>query len=305
MSCIPWRVGACTVLAACVASHASAHGFAGPRFFPATLASDDPFVAEEFSLPTVAWSHDDDGTRTTAWSTDLAKRITPNLGIELGETYLHVSPPGGPSMGGFDNLALGLKYQLPVDPMRETIFSVGIDIDIGGTGAARVGAERFSTFAPTFFFGKGLGDLADRDSWLRGFAVTGTLGIAIPQVGRTPDGSGGFEPHPDSLKFGLALEYSIPYFQSQVRNIGLSKPFDRLIPIVELALGTPLDRGGGMTTGTANPGLIWAGQYIQLSGEAVIPVNRASGHHVGFIAQLHFFIDDLFPNSLGQPIFGG
>src|SRR5207237_4059147 len=33
---------------------ASAHGFAGSRFFPATLSTDDLFVADEFSLPTVS-----------------------------------------------------------------------------------------------------------------------------------------------------------------------------------------------------------------------------------------------------------
>jgi hypothetical protein len=33
---------------------AFAHGFAGNRFFPATLATDDPFVANELSLPTRA-----------------------------------------------------------------------------------------------------------------------------------------------------------------------------------------------------------------------------------------------------------
>jgi hypothetical protein len=31
---------------------AFAHGFAGNRFFPATLATDDPFVASELSLLT-------------------------------------------------------------------------------------------------------------------------------------------------------------------------------------------------------------------------------------------------------------
>ena len=29
-----------------------AHGLAGKRFFPATLATEDPFVADELSLPT-------------------------------------------------------------------------------------------------------------------------------------------------------------------------------------------------------------------------------------------------------------
>ena len=27
--------------------------------------------------------------------------------------------------------------------------------------------------------------------------------------------------------------------------------------------------------------------------------------NIGVIAQLHFYIDDLFPNTLGTPIFGG
>jgi hypothetical protein len=34
-------------------------------------------------------------------------------------------------------------------------------------------------------------------------------------------------------------------------------------------------------------------------------VNRQSGPGIGFIAQLHFYIDDIFPHSLGRPIFGG
>ncbi len=33
-------------------SAALAHGFAGDRFFPATILTDDPFVADEMSLPT-------------------------------------------------------------------------------------------------------------------------------------------------------------------------------------------------------------------------------------------------------------
>lgn len=57
------------------------------------------------------------------------------------------------------------------------------------------------------------------------------------------------------------------------------------------------------TTGFVNPGVIWAGQSFQVGTEAVIPINRDSGTGVGFIAQLHFFLDDLFPTTLGRPIF--
>ena len=46
------------LIAACISLFASslvlAHGFAGKRFFPATLTTDDPFVADELSLPTIS-----------------------------------------------------------------------------------------------------------------------------------------------------------------------------------------------------------------------------------------------------------
>ncbi|HEX3483563.1 MAG TPA: hypothetical protein VHT51_00790 [Micropepsaceae bacterium] len=288
----------------CLATDAAAHGFAGPRFFPATIATDDPFVADELALPTVGVVKDEGGTKTITYAADFAKRITPDFAIEFGASYVQLRPPGGPDTDGFDNFSLGAKYSLDVDAAREMIFSVGIDADLGNTGARRIGAEDFTTISPALFFGKGFGDLAPSMSFLRAFAVTGSLGIGIPTKTRSPDGAGGFEDHPNTVQMSVALEYSIPYLQGQVRNVGLGAPFDRMIPVVELALETPFNRGGGKTTGTINPGLLWAGQYIQLGAEAVIPWNRASGHSVGFLAQLHFYVDDVFPATLGRPVFG-
>ena len=51
------------------------------------------------------------------------------------------------------------------------------------------------------------------------------------------------------------------------------------------------------TTGTINPGILWAGQSVQLGIEAVIPVNGRSGSKTGVIAQLHFYLDDIFPKD--------
>ena len=45
-------VAAVTLLSA--TSPALAHGWAGERFFPATILTDDPFVADEISLPQVS-----------------------------------------------------------------------------------------------------------------------------------------------------------------------------------------------------------------------------------------------------------
>ena len=298
----------CARLAAGVAAltamtaHASGHGFAGSRFFPATLATDDPFVADELSLPTVSGivAPGDDGPEVndTEFSVDIAKRITTNFGVEVGATYLNLKPKGGSTISGFDNVGLGAKYQLDVDPEHEMIWAIGVDADLGGTGAAQVGAEDFTTLTPSVFFGKGFDDMADKTSWARAFALTGSAGVSFPTRSQSDGAS-----NPDVFNLGLALEYSIPYLQAQVKDAGLGAPFNRMIPVVELTLEAPFDGGG--TTGTINPGVLWAGQYVQLGAEAVIPMNERTGRHVGFIAQLHFFLDDLFPDAFGRPLFGG
>ena len=59
-------------------SSASAHCFVGGRFFPATLAIDDPCVADELSLPTVYRfkTGDEPAARQVDVSTEFSKRIT-------------------------------------------------------------------------------------------------------------------------------------------------------------------------------------------------------------------------------------
>ncbi len=105
---------------------------------------------------------------------------------------------------------------------------------------------------------------------------------------------------------GFAVEYSIIYLQEQVQDIGLRAPSDRLIPLVEFSFSDPVDRGqSGLVTGTVNPGVIWSGKHFQVGAEAVIPINSRTGNDVGFIAQLNVYLDDLFPRSLGRPLFGG
>ena len=89
-----------------------------------------------------------------------------------------------------------------------------------------------------------------------------------------------------------------------VRDLGMRAPFDRMIPLVEMSLQKPLDYATQRITGTIAPGVLWAGQYVQISAEALVPLNGSSGHGIGFIAQLHFYIDDLFPQSLGRPLLG-
>src|ERR1700756_3435778 len=93
-------------LAAAACGHAAAHGFAGKRFFPATLATDDPFVADELSLPTVSSRKEPAGdespaTLRTTTSVDFSKRITPQFGIGFGASHVRLRPDGAPTERGF------------------------------------------------------------------------------------------------------------------------------------------------------------------------------------------------------------
>ena len=307
-----------TVLAAVTSTlvateSASAHGFAGKRFFPATLVTEDPFVADELSFPTVAYSkqpagEDSPATRETSFSVDVSKRITENFGFGFGATYKQLRPDEGDTQRGFDNLAASVKYKFYQNDEREALLSAGLDWDIGSSGSKRVGAESLSTFTPALFFGKGFGDLPAEAKFLRPLAVTGLVGLGIPSRSSTTtvsdEGDISVERHPHTLEWGFAIEYSLPYLQSFVQDVGLREPFNRMIPVVEFSMSTALDRGASGTTGTINPGIIWAGQYVQLAVEAVIPLNSRSGTGVGWIAQLHFFLDDMFPTTIGRPIFG-
>jgi hypothetical protein len=77
-------------------SYASAHCYVGARFFPATLATDDPCVADEMSLPTVTWSKTGDipaGTEVDI-SVEISKRITEDFGVSIGDTWSQIRQPG-------------------------------------------------------------------------------------------------------------------------------------------------------------------------------------------------------------------
>ena len=97
---------------------------------------------------------------------------------------------------------------------------------------------------------------------------------------------------------------TLPYLQSYVRDLGLPPPVRGLIPVVEIEGTTPLDRGqAGRTAGTVNAGVFWVGETFQVGVEAVIPINRRTGLHVGLRAGISLYIDDLWP-AIGRPLSG-
>ena len=186
------------------------------------------------------------------------------------------------------------RWNVPELRNSEFVLSAGLDWEIGGSGSSERRRQVFDLHAE-IKFGKGFGDLPD-DMALSAAPSRSRRRSAM----RFPAQAA----NPNRSQWAGALEYSLLYLQNNVRDQGFSTFVAHLTPIVEFSFSSPVDAGGA-TTGTINPGLIWSGQREQVAVEAILPVNHASGDNIGVIAQLHFYIDDLFPNTLGTPIFGG
>ena len=281
---------------------ARAHGFAGQRFFPATLLTDDPFVADEMSLPTLTVNPTGpDGSREIDLGTDLSKRLWPDIGITISDQWEHLRPKGAPVATGLGTLSTELDWQFYRNDPHEMTMMTGLKTSWAHTGRVQaLGADDFTTLSPLLDFGKGFGDLPDSLPWLRPFAVTGNFSVDFP----TKTESAG-NPNPNNFNYGFAFEYSLPYLQQNVKDVGLGQPFKSMIPLVEVSYSTALNRGqSGQTIGTIQPGVIWAGQYFQIGAEAIIPATRQTGNGYGAVVQLHFYLDDIFPNSFGRPLFG-
>jgi hypothetical protein len=303
----PWVLLALTL--ASLHSPASGDEATGRRVFSDQLDVSEPFVEDELSLPSILHLRRPGGARrarerSTNVEGEIKKRLTSRLEVSAAGGITLLDRDGASSVVGLQNLVLGLKYQLVRSEATETVMSVGLDWEIGGTGRAAVGAERFDTVAPSLLVGKGLGDLPEPAALARPLAVAALLQGLVPTSarGRT---RGVAESHPDGVRWGLVVEYSLPYLRAHVRDVDIPAPLDRMVPIVEIEHQTLVDRGSrGKRTGTANPGVVWIGNVVQVGVEAAIPLNERTGSHVGVRAFLRFDLEDILGERLGRPVFG-
>jgi hypothetical protein len=278
------------------ASTVHAHGIAGNRVFYPTLTLDDPAVMDELSLPTITTIHQNaapdgsaPGFRLIDFGAEWDKRITENLGFAANWDYLMQDNDDGTFNKGFSNFELTLKYKVFVSAEHEFMASVGITREFAGTGSQAVGASNNGSTTPKIYFGKGLGDLPI--GYLRPLAVTGTYGYTFSDD-RNID--------PNQMNIGLSVQYSLSYLQLHVADIGLPKFFEKLTPLVEFNLTIV---PGQPTTGTIAPGILYDEKTWQFGIEALLPLNSATNTNIGVIAQMHFFLDHIFPDSLGKPLF--
>src|SRR6185437_13304782 len=111
------RAALCAGLTALASCAAGAHEIVGNRMFPATLAIDDPGVADEMALPTVSFSKigGDPLVRQLDISGEYSKRITEDFAVSFSPTWTHLYRPGGPmgnGASGFQNIETTFKYRV-------------------------------------------------------------------------------------------------------------------------------------------------------------------------------------------------
>jgi hypothetical protein len=217
-----------------LSNSASAHCIVGNRFFPATVGVDDPCVADELSLPTIAGfkNGDDPAANELDIAGEYSKTITPNFGISVEEAWIHLDPPGEKSVSGFDNLGTSFKYQFVRDASRELAMSVSLDADWGGTGSRAIDAEPFTTLTPTLFLGKGLGFHAGAAAKAIRCHGSGRLCDPDQEFDQCPgrrDGAdrGDAESALDRLGRHAAIQHALPQIErARFRPAGIHQPPD-------------------------------------------------------------------------------
>jgi hypothetical protein len=290
---------------------AHAHGIAGNRYFPGTLTFDDPAVADEAIMPNFSsLKHPDSGADVTDnrinWS--FTRLLTPTVGIFIDSSWI-ARNWGVTNRSGFDVTSLGIKWEVYRDNPHETLISANLAWGIGHSGAQGVNANAPDTIRPGIFFGKGFGDLPDSVSWLRPFGVTGAFVLEHPTGGVSTNL--GIDPitgqlgpmltrNVDILHWGFAVEFSTLYLTSRFTG-GPPKeePLNQLVPLVEFAFDSSR---GTKSIATMNPGLSYVAVTWQIAVEAIVPLNSASGRHIGARTQLLLFLDDLAPSLFGKPL---
>lgn len=287
-------VAALIVIPLLFSSAAQAHAVCGARIFPATQLLDDPGVGDEFVPAHVEYAPTPSaggGGDSTAIGFAWAKTITENFGLQVSSGY-DIVHNAGATTKGFEDVNLEAKYKLFCADKYEFISSVAVSRDFQKTGSAGITSPVGATTV-SGYFGKGFGDLPIGP--LRAFAITGELDYSVSD---SPNAS------PNAWTYSGSLQYSIPYLQQNVKDYGLPPVIGNLTPVVEVSFNTPDNQP---TTGQIATGLLYNADTWQVSLEATFPATKATWTTVqggtGVIAELHFFLDDIFPNTLGKPLF--
>jgi hypothetical protein len=307
---------AAALACACVlprAQSALAHAVCGSRVYPVTLTMDDPGVADEITIPQVVYTRQaaDGGPgpgHDTSLQFEYDKRLTDEFGFAFNDDWNINQTNGAKTDYGWDDLTVTAKWAKCLSPDHDFILGFGIIREFGHTGTTHTGADAYGNTAPTVYFGKDLEEAALPA--LQPVAITGEFSYALADKGLKYAPAGSLQAplvlnngSPNQVIASFSMQYSIPFLQAQIKDYGLPEPIAHLIPLVETnytaSTTTPV---GTPPAWTVAVGAIYLRTWYQVGIEALIPANKAAGTNVGFIAQFHVFLDDLYPDTIGAPL---
>ena len=291
----PWRMGAVAFLVCGLAANGVyAHGVVGERSFIEPFVTEDVNPKNEFVIARPEFDHGSD-SRNFSLGFGLEKKLADTFSITLDGEWDSVSPddPNTPQATGFNNLGITLKDAVYINPEHEGIVSAAVEAT-APVGTADVGAEQDWSFKPFLLYGKGFGDLPRAVSWLRPFAV---------------QGDGGFEISTDhdrttTLVYNVCLQYSIPYLQAFVYDLGLSWPLNDLIPVTEFNFEQGIHgQEAGHARIITTPGIVYMDRYIEVGVAGRFPLTDDAHQDLnwGVIGIVDLFIDDIIPATKWQP----
>ena len=293
-----WRASAVGgFLCAITAVEAHAHGVVGERAFIEPFITEDVNPKNEFVIARPEWDHSRDGSALSV-GFGLEKKISDRFSLTLDSEWDTTDPkgPGELHEDGFNNLGITGKYAFFINPAREAIASIALEAS-APTGTQNVGAEPDWAFKPFLLYGKGLGDLPSAVKYLRPLALQGDAGFEVSTD------------HDRTTTFAhnVAVEYSVPYLQSFVRDLGLRWPLSNLIADTEFNFEHGVNGADhGHTKAFATPGVVYMDRYVELGVAGRFPLNDRAHQELdwGIVWIVDLFIDDILPWTRWQLIGG-
>jgi hypothetical protein len=291
----PTSGGAVAFAACCLAAGmAHAHGVVGQRTFIEPFITEDVNPKNEFVIARPQWDHGSDA-RSLSLGFGLEKKLADTVSITLDSEWDSVSPraPDEPQVTGFNNLGITLKDAFYINPEHEGILSAALEAT-APVGKAAVGAEQDWSFKPFVLCGKGFGDLPRSLQYLRPLAVQCDAGFEISiDHARTT-----------TLAYNMAWQYSIPYLQSFVTDLGLGWPLNDLIAVAEFNFEHAVHgEDSGQSRYFTTPGIVYMDRYVEIGVAGRFPLTSQAQQEInwGVIGIVDFFIDDIFPITRWQP----
>ena len=277
------------------APNASAHGVVGDYVFLEPLITQDPTPANELDILQPSWVRSSDAnTYSIGFSIEkilyVDDEYVPRFSIGGGSSWSHVSPFGGRSMEGFDDLTLFGKYAFYYSLKHEFMLTIGAQLQLP-TGDPDLEAQNHTSLGPVFLWEKGMGDLPNLSAlkYLRPFGVQSDFGY-VPALGG----------HTSHHMFADAIiEYSVPYLSNNVQDIGLKWPLRNLFLFNEINYDQLITGPPGQTFPTilATPGIAYLSYHFELALGTQFALNNASvpGTHAAVLGLLDIFYDSIIP----------